>query len=297
MEKKTLVGYAHAFLCAANEHAQAARDKGVDGSVDGMMCIIAVQNAASAASKVLGYGHIAVRAHLDANPDLKSVRDMLTHVDDYALGTGRLQKPAAVDNDQDFAWIPMWNSPETLLIRVRRQGENEGKDYRVRTRDAVISTAHLVATAVEHVHGTRSTLLDQLTGVSTCTSTRQQTASSLTVRDPSMSNATNDSPGTSGAALSRVEGKAAHVHQHVPEEHRRLLISTIDDALAQIALRSDVPAEIRARFEEVRVEATDPAATKSSLRETAVLASIAAATAGVVELAADLLKDVGHLLT
>jgi len=42
-KKKQFLSYAHAFLVAAEGHATAAKQKGVDGEVDGMMCVIALQ--------------------------------------------------------------------------------------------------------------------------------------------------------------------------------------------------------------------------------------------------------------
>lgn len=84
MSKRRLLSYSHAFLVAANEHAAAARGRGVDGEVDGMMCVIALQNAVVGATKLLG-NHPAGEEFLTRTQDLKNVRDdMVTHFDDYA---------------------------------------------------------------------------------------------------------------------------------------------------------------------------------------------------------------------
>ena len=91
-----LPGYTHDFLTVAEQHVAAAQAKGVDGEVDAMIAIIALQNAVVGATKILGRGHPAVKACLSELPDLKDVRDMLTHFDEYVVGGGRLQAPSPV---------------------------------------------------------------------------------------------------------------------------------------------------------------------------------------------------------
>jgi hypothetical protein len=51
--QQQFLSYAHAFLVAADGHAAAAKEKGIDGEVDGMMCIIALQNSAVGAIRTL----------------------------------------------------------------------------------------------------------------------------------------------------------------------------------------------------------------------------------------------------
>jgi hypothetical protein len=163
VSKTTLMGYSHAFLVAADEHATTAKEKGLDGEVDGMMCVIALQNAVVGATKVLGKDHAAVKACEDEAKDLKNVRDMLTHFDDYAMGTGNLQK--SLDGvDGPFGWMPMWNSPETILILTRRQGEDEATHYEVPIHKALKSVAVLVAAAADSLNMTPSSILEKLTG-------------------------------------------------------------------------------------------------------------------------------------
>lgn len=162
VSKKQLVGYSHAFLVAAEAHAGRAKEKGVDGEVDGMMCIIAMQNAVVGATKVLGKGHPAVVACLSEVRDLRDARDMLTHFDEYASGTGKLQK--SVDGtDGPFGWMPMWNSDETLLIVTRRKGADHATHYEVSIHTALRSVAALVASAVDSMGMQRSPLLEELT--------------------------------------------------------------------------------------------------------------------------------------
>lgn len=163
MSKKTLIGYSHAFLVAADAHAARAKEKGLEGEVDGMMCVIALQNAVVGATKVLGKDHGAVRACLDEARNLKNVRDMLTHFDDYAMGGGNLQR--SLDGvDGPFGWMPMWHSPETILILTRRRGEEEATHYEVPIHQALKSVAALVAAAVDSLNMERSMLLEKLTG-------------------------------------------------------------------------------------------------------------------------------------
>ncbi len=162
MSKRTLLSYSHAFLVAANEHAAAAKEKGVDGEVDGMMCAIALQNAVVGATKLLGKNHPAVEECLTRTQDLKNVRDMVTHFDDYALGTGKLQQ--SVDgSDGSFGWMPMWNSPETILILTRRKGEHVATHYEVAIHDVLRAVAVLVRTAADSLNVEPSTLLERLT--------------------------------------------------------------------------------------------------------------------------------------
>ena len=163
MSKQTLMSYSHAFLVAAEVHASTAKEKGLDGEVDGMMCVIALQNAVVGATKILGKDHAAVRACLDEVKDLKNVRDMLTHFDDYAMGTGNLQK--SLDGvDGPFGWMPMWNSSETIMILTRRRGEDEATHYEVPIHTAMMSVAVLVAAAADSLNLKPSPLLNKLRG-------------------------------------------------------------------------------------------------------------------------------------
>ena len=162
MSKKTLLGYSHAFLVAADGHAAAAREKGVDGEVDGMMCAIALQNAVVGATKLLGKDHPAVKECLAKTPDLKNVRDMVTHFDDYALGTGNLQK--SLDGSAGpFGWMPIWTSPETILVLTRRKGEEMATHYEVAIHDALRAVAVLVSAAAASLKVPSSALVERLT--------------------------------------------------------------------------------------------------------------------------------------
>lgn len=163
MSKRTLMGYSHAFLEAAEAHASLAKEKGIDGEVDGMMSVIALQNAVVGATKILGQDHPAVRICRDQVRDLKNVRDMITHFDAYAMGAGNLQK--SLDGaDGPFGWMPMWNTPETILILTRRRGEREATHYEVPIHQAVRSVAVLVAAAADSLHLRPSPLPERLIG-------------------------------------------------------------------------------------------------------------------------------------
>lgn len=162
MSKSMLVGYSHAFLAAADAHAQAAKEAGVDGEVDGMMCVIALQNAVAGAIKVLGRGDPAVKEYLAQSQDLKEVRDMFTHFDEYALGKGKLQK--SLDGTTGpFGWMPMWNSDETFLILNRRKGEALPTEYEVNIHSALKAVALLVSAAAAKMNKAPSALLLKLT--------------------------------------------------------------------------------------------------------------------------------------
>lgn len=157
-----LLSYSHAFLVAAAEHAAAAKQEGVDGEVDGMMCAIALQNAVVGATRLLGRSHPAVTACLAETRDLKDVRDMLTHFDDYALGTGTLQKSLS-EGDGAYGWMPVWNSPETLVILARRAGEDDATHYDVAIHDALRSVAVLIGAAAASLNAGPSALVERLT--------------------------------------------------------------------------------------------------------------------------------------
>lgn len=147
---------------AADAHATAARELSIDGQVDGMMCVIALQNAAAGATKILGKDHPAVKMALGGARDLKDVRDMLTHFDSYAMGSGNLQKPLA-GVDGPFGWLPMWNSDETLVILTRRRGEEEATHYEVPIHRALRAVAALVLAAANSLSMEPSPLLKRLT--------------------------------------------------------------------------------------------------------------------------------------
>ena len=162
MSEKALMSYSHAFLLAADRHATAAKMASVDGQVDGMMCVIALQNAFAGATKLLGADHPAVKDCLVQARDLKDLRDMLTHFDDYALGTGRLQKPTS-GTDGPFGWMPMWNSNETIAILTRRRGEKEATYYEVSIHEALRAVGGVVAAAASSLGLEPSPLRQRLT--------------------------------------------------------------------------------------------------------------------------------------
>ena len=60
MIMKMLMSYLRAFLVTADAQATAAKQKELDGEADGMMCGIALQDAAAGAPKILGAHHAAV---------------------------------------------------------------------------------------------------------------------------------------------------------------------------------------------------------------------------------------------
>lgn len=160
-KKKQFLSYAHAFLVAAAAQAAEAKQKGIDGEVAGMMCVIALHNAAAGATKVLGKGHVAVLAFHEDVPDLKDVRDMFTHFDDYVTGKGDLQKPTGGKRGP-FGWMTMWNSDETVAILNRRKGEEEPTLYEVPIQKALKATAVLVSAAATFLAVEQSPLLQQL---------------------------------------------------------------------------------------------------------------------------------------
>lgn len=163
MSKQILLGYSHAFLEAADAHASAAKEKGVDGEVHGMMCVIALQNAAAGAIKLLGKGTKAVQTYHAKTGDLTHVRDMLTHFDEYAIGEGKLQKPTD-DEDGPFGWMPMWNSSETILKLNRRRGEEIPTRYEVAIQPTLVAVAELVGVAADAMGRLPSPLVKMLTG-------------------------------------------------------------------------------------------------------------------------------------
>lgn len=163
MSKQILLGYSNAFLVAADAHASAAKENGVDGAVHGMMCVIALQNAAAGAIRLLGKGTKSVQTYRAKAGDLTHVRDMLTHFDEYAIGQGRLQK-STDDEDGPFGWMPMWNSPETILILNRRRGEEIPTRYEVEIQPTLVAVAELVAAAAVAMGREPSPLVKKLTG-------------------------------------------------------------------------------------------------------------------------------------
>lgn len=190
-KQQQFLSYAHAFLVAADWHATAAKEKGIDGEVDGMMCIIALQNSAVGAIRTLGKGHHAVQQYKRVGGDLKNVRDMLVHFDAYAVGDGKLQekivikapappptllqrlvglfrKPgqsSAVDDSEPdiFGWMTQWASDETMIILNRRKGEVKATWYEVPIHVALKNVAILVTAAAESIGKKPSPLLLRLT--------------------------------------------------------------------------------------------------------------------------------------
>lgn len=127
-----------------------------------MMCVIALQNSAAGAIKLLGKGDPAVKVYLPMSQSLKDVRDMFTHFDEYALGKGKLQK--SLDGATGpFGWMPMWNTDETFLILNRRKGEDLAVEYEVNIHTALTGVAALVAAAATKLGKEPSSLLLRLT--------------------------------------------------------------------------------------------------------------------------------------
>lgn len=191
-KKKLFFSYAHAFLVAADGQVTEAKSKGIDGEVAGMMSIIAMQNVAVGAIKVVGRGHVAALKFFLEVPDLKDVRDMFTHFDAYAIGKGALQKLEEVTdaslsgaelgevepdttltkNDEPAAeeskplawgWMTMWNSDETIRILVRRKGEEEATIYEVSIHKALKAVAVLLTAAADFLEHEPSELMKKLT--------------------------------------------------------------------------------------------------------------------------------------
>lgn len=162
MSKQILLGYSHSFLSAAEAHAAAATEKGVDGEVDGMMCVIALQYSAAGAIKVLGKDAKAVQTFNKKASALSDVRDMLTYFDAYAVGEGKLQKPLA-EEDGPFGWMPMWNSPEIILILNRRRGEEIPTSYEVAIQPTLVAVAELVSAGAIAMGIEPSPLVNKLT--------------------------------------------------------------------------------------------------------------------------------------
>lgn len=157
-----LMGYTHAFLAAADAHATAAKRLAPYGEVDGMMCVIALQNAVMGATKVLGKSDPAVKTALQGVPDLKAVRDMLTHFDEYTVGESPYQT-ARNGADGPFGWLPMWETGETVHILSRRHGEDMPTSYQVPIHKALRVVATLVLAARTARGGESTPLLDRLT--------------------------------------------------------------------------------------------------------------------------------------
>ena len=162
-KERTLLGYAHAWLVAADGQATAAKEQGVDGEVAGMMCIVALQNSVVGAARVLGNDDVAVTECLTQVKDLKNVRDMLTHFDEYIAGSGRLQK-GEKGAEGTVGWWSMWSSPEVMTLMNRAKGDEVPTEYTVWIHDALTAVAHLVATAAKQFDVPPSPLLEKLTG-------------------------------------------------------------------------------------------------------------------------------------
>ena len=80
-----------------------------------MMCIIALQNSASGAIKLLGKDDPDVKAYLPKSQSLKHVRDISHPLRRVRPRRGKAQK--SLDGTTGpFGWMPMWNADETFLI-------------------------------------------------------------------------------------------------------------------------------------------------------------------------------------
>lgn len=117
-------------------------------------------------TKILGKDHPAVKSALHNARDLKNVRDMLTHFDAYAMGTGNLQK-SLDGSDGHFGWLPVWNSDETILILTQRRGEEQGTHYEVPINAALRAVAALVLAAAASLGMQPSPLLERVTSTET----------------------------------------------------------------------------------------------------------------------------------
>ena len=120
------------------------------------------QNAAAGAIKLLGKRLKAVQTYRAKASDLTHVRDMLTHFDEYATGEGKLQKPTN-DEDGAFGWMPLWNSPETILILNRRRGDEIPTRYEVAIQPTLVAVAELVGAAADAMGRDPSPLVKKLT--------------------------------------------------------------------------------------------------------------------------------------
>jgi hypothetical protein len=75
-----------------------------DAQVDVMLFADALRNVLRGAERVLDKKHAAVVAFLEAVPDVRHVRDMFEHFDEYVEGVGHRQKDGSVEPGD---WIPL----------------------------------------------------------------------------------------------------------------------------------------------------------------------------------------------
>jgi len=87
---------------------------------------------------------------------------MLTHFDAYAVGEGKLRKPLG-EEDGPSGWMPLWNSPETILILSRRRGEEIPTNYEVAIQPTLVAVAELVSAAAVAMGVEPSPLVKKLT--------------------------------------------------------------------------------------------------------------------------------------
>ena len=168
-KKKQLLGYAHAFVVAAEATPLPQGRRGVDGQVDAMMCVIALQNSVVGQAGARQGPRRCAGFHSQV-PDLKGVRDMLTHFYDYAIGRGWLQKvqvaevvekpgesepmaateagTEAESTKKFWGWMPMWNPDETVAILKRPKGEDLPTLYEVPIHKALKRLQLVLAAAL-----------------------------------------------------------------------------------------------------------------------------------------------------
>lgn len=151
--------WAASWLQAADQASRAALSQDFDGRAQGVLAVLALDNAVKAVRKGLTGGHKVVQELTKATRDLAAMRDMLAHFEDYQLGEGKLQRAAAAELENQAVqaghepgtvpWWVLWGgaSSEHQEITILTHTDASGipTSFRVNIQDTVQAVAEAVS--------------------------------------------------------------------------------------------------------------------------------------------------------
>lgn len=152
MTQQQLASWGLGWVSAAKEVADAALASEVDGQTQGQLAVLAMHNARTALTELLGADHVAIVRIDQVAPDLKQCRDMLSHFEDYVVGSGRLQSKSATG--ERVPWWVMWgggNDCQELAFVTKTGNPAQTTTYWVNIQDTLHAIAAALVISIEEL--------------------------------------------------------------------------------------------------------------------------------------------------
>lgn len=147
-DERMWAGWMHMWFCAAErQESRLVPDAaGVPDQGEFFLFVDAMRNVVRAARRILGAAHPAIAAFESAAPDLKTLRDMIEHFDEYVVGEGRLQETAS-GLRAPFLMMSTGDGQSHQIVALTHVGQ-EQRSYVVDSLPSLKAAADLVEVAL-----------------------------------------------------------------------------------------------------------------------------------------------------